>query len=264
MSKWNNIKVKAAPMIAGVLLLSALAFVEHQNAVTVIQDVDVRVKGSDDAQFINEQAIRQDLLDRGASLVGAAMPDVDLVGLEDQLKAIPSVKEAVVYHTMDGVLHAEVTQRNAIVRILDPSDNGYYIDQDGWCMPLSSEYTPSVLIVKTDKAEPFVGKGVQHVLASDSMRAISIADEAFSVASVIANDSFWSKMIDHAMVNRDGQFQLVPRVGGQRIIIGEPEKLQGDLAKLKTFYKEGMGQAGWRTYKKIDLRFVDQIVCTKK
>lgn len=250
--------------MASVLLITALAFVEHKNATTVIKDVNVRLKGPAEIQFIDRAEIRQSLLDRGASLVGASIPDIDLVGLEDQLKAIPSVKEAVVYHTMDGVLHAEVTQRKAIVRMLDGNNNGFYIDEDGWCMPLSKEYTPSVLIVKSMDSEPYVGHGVQHVLREDSLMSSSYADEAYKLASIIEGQPFWKSMIDHAVVDAKGQFQLIPRVGGQRILIGAPEDLALQLEKLRSFYNDGMDQAGWRTYKQIDLRFADQIVCTKK
>lgn len=264
MSKWKNIKNKLGSVLGIVALLSALAFVEHKNAVTVIQDVDVHLSGSADAQFINEQSIRQDLLDRGSAVVGASLTDIDLVGLEEQLTAIPSVKNAIVYHTMDGTLHADITQRNAIVRIIDGNNRGFYIDADGWCMPLSDEYTPSVMVVKCNRAEPYVGQGVQHVMRSDSLRELSIADEAFRVATTIQGDPFWRHMIDHAVVDDKGQFELIPRVGGHRILIGEPEELQNDLAKLRTFYKDGVDQSGWRAYKKIDLRFADQVVCTKK
>ncbi len=43
-----------------------------------------------------------------------------------------------------------------------------------------------------------------------------------------------------------------------------PEDLPRQLAKLKAFYEDGIDQVGWRAYTKVDLRFGDQIVCTKK
>ncbi len=264
MSKWNQIWNKLGTIVSVFLLLTALAFVEHKNARTIIDDVDVMISGSHEAQFISAQEIRQDLLNRGASLVGATLPDIDLIGLEDQLKAIPSVKDAVVYHTMDGILHADIEQRNPVVRLIDADDRGFYVDQEGWSMPLSTEYTPSVLIVKSARSEPYVGQGVQHVLDDDSTMSVSFADESYRIAKVISADPFWKHMIDHAVVDSKGQFILVPRVGGHRIRIGDHDKLANDLAKLRTFYKEGIDQSGWRRYSTIDLRFADQIVCTKK
>ena len=264
MSKWNVIKSKIGFAGAILVLLSTLAFVEQQNTATVCEALSIHVSGAEGAHFISEQRIRQELLDRGAAVVGASLVDLDIIGLEEQLKSIPSVKEANVYHTMDGTLHAELVQRVPIVRIMDGQGNGYYVDADGYCMPLSEVYTPSVFLVQTAGEEPYVGRGVMHVMQDEDLMKLSIADEAFRVATVIEGDEFWKRMFDHAAVSADGTFQLVPRVGGHRILIGEPGQLHIHLAKLRAFYEGGIDQVGWRAYKQIDLRFADQIVCTKK
>jgi cell division protein FtsQ len=46
--------------------------------------------------------------------------------------------------------------------------------------------------------------------------------------------------------------------------IGDGSRLQQRLAKLKDFYAQGIPQADWRRYSTIDLRFDDQVVCTKR
>jgi len=264
MSKWKAIKSKIGFAAAIVVLLSTLAFVEQQHASAICERLSVHVSGAEGAHFISEQSIRQELMDRGAAVVGASLVDMDIMGLEEQLKSIPSVKEANVYHTMDGTLHAELVQRVPIVRVMDGQGSGYYVDADGYCMPLSETYTPSVFLIKTPKTEPYVGLGVMHVTQDDSLMQLSIADEAFRIATVIEGDEFWKRMFDHAAVSADGTFQLIPRVGGHKILIGDPDQLRVHLAKLKAFYEEGIDQVGWRAYKQIDLRFADQIVCTKK
>jgi cell division protein FtsQ len=71
-------------------------------------------------------------------------------------------------------------------------------------------------------------------------------------------------MIDQIVVTVDGEFQLVPRIGGQRVLIGDGSQLEQRLAKLKLFYEKGIPLADWRRYERIDLRFADQIVCTKR
>jgi cell division protein FtsQ len=53
-------------------------------------------------------------------------------------------------------------------------------------------------------------------------------------------------------------------VGGQRILIGDGTQLESRFSKLRIFYEKGMPQADWRRYARIDLRFADQIVCTKR
>ena len=65
-------------------------------------------------------------------------------------------------------------------------------------------------------------------------------------------------------MNADGEFELVPRVGSQRILLGDGSALEQRFEKLRLFYRDGMPKADWRRYAKIDLRFADQIVCTKR
>jgi cell division protein FtsQ len=84
------------------------------------------------------------------------------------------------------------------------------------------------------------------------------------LALQIGGDPFWSAMIDQIVVTVDGEFQLVPRIGGQRVLIGDGSQLEQRLAKLKLFYEKGIPLADWRRYERIDLRFADQIVCTKR
>lgn len=264
MSKWSNIRRKVGFALSIVVLLVALGFVEQQNASKFCTEIDVHIEGTDGNHFISESGLKQELLDRGAAVLGAKLQDIDLLGLEDQLMAIPAVKDANVFYTMDGKLHARVKSRDAIVRIMDANGSGFYIDKDGWCMPLSDEHSPSVFIVRTNSVEPYVGQGVVHVMQNDSLMERSIADEAFRVATVIERNELWTRLFDHAQVDDKGVFNLIPRVGGHRIVVGEAQDLDLQLEKLKAFYEKGIDQVGWRAYSKIDLRFADQIVCTKK
>ena len=66
------------------------------------------------------------------------------------------------------------------------------------------------------------------------------------------------------VVTAEGDFELVPRIGGQRILLGDGTELAQRFEKLRIFYEQGIPQAGWRNYARIDLRYADQVVCTKR
>ena len=42
------------------------------------------------------------------------------------------------------------------------------------------------------------------------------------------------------------------------------DNAENKLAKLEVFYKEAMMKSGWEKYKIINLKFKNQVVCTKK
>ena len=60
---------------------------------------------------------------------------------------------------------------------------------------------------------------------------------------------------------------LVPRVGEQKIIFGSAlsnEEVKVKFRKLADFYKEGIPYEGWSTYDCFNLKYENQVVCSKK
>jgi len=58
--------------------------------------------------------------------------------------------------------------------------------------------------------------------------------------------------------------KLVPVVGDNTIIFGEFDAMEEKFEKLTTYYREGAGKAGWIPYSTIDLRYQNQVICSKK
>jgi cell division protein FtsQ len=48
------------------------------------------------------------------------------------------------------------------------------------------------------------------------------------------------------------------------VLLGDGSALAERFGKLRIFYEKGIPKADWRRYGRIDLRFADQIVCTKR
>lgn len=248
--------------VIGVIL--ALGFVERTADRTPINALQVTVEGGEGVHFIDEVAVRREIMDHGGSVLGSRTADVDVTRIESGLRSIPSVAAAEVYHTMDGVLHARVSQRVPIVRVFNQDGSSFYIDKNGWTMPTSASYTARVPVVTGHLDEPGAAHGVYFVHASDSLKRHFLSDEIHRLAVFIAADPFWAAMVDQVIVNPDGEFELVPRVGAQCVLLGDASVLDQRFAKLRIFYEKGIARSDWRRYARIDLRFADQVVCTKR
>lgn len=264
MKKFKRILRITGMMAAIIGVLLALGFVERTADRTPISDLQVRVDGVEGMHFIDERAIRREVLDQGTAVMGAATGEVDVPAIEQRLRAIPSVQKAEVFHTMDGVLHVHVKQREPIVRVFNADGKSFYIDKQGWTMPTSANYTARVLVVTGALNEPGATAGVRSVFESDSVEHRFHSDDIHRLAMFIRKDPFWNALIDQVVVTADGEFELIPRVGNNRILIGDGTAMEQRFEKLRLFYQEGMPQADWRRYARIDLRFADQIVCTKR
>ncbi|MEO8589726.1 MAG: hypothetical protein ABI432_10185 [Flavobacteriales bacterium] len=257
--------LRVAGMVSAIIgVVLALGFVERTADRTPISDLQVHVDGAEGMHFIDDRAVRREVLDQGAEVMGAATGEVDVPLIEERLRSIPCVAKAEVYHTMDGVLHVQVKQREPIVRVFNTDGSSFYIDKQGWTMPTNPNYTARVLVVTGALNEPGATNGVRSVYESDSVQHRFRSDDIHRLVLFIQKDPFWNALIDQVVVTANGDFELIPRVGGQRVLLGDGTALEQRFEKLRLFYEEGMPQASWRSYARIDLRFADQIVCTKR
>lgn len=63
-------------------------------------------------------------------------------------------------------------------------------------------------------------------------------------------------------MNKSGDMELIPRIGSHTIIFGKAEDIDIKFRKLKAMYRV-FNKIGWNLYKSINLKFKDQVICTK-
>jgi cell division protein FtsQ len=57
--------------------------------------------------------------------------------------------------------------------------------------------------------------------------------------------------------------ELTPTVGNHQIILGKIADYRENLNKLQLFYEKGLAEVGWNRYSVINLKYKNQVVCTK-
>lgn len=264
MKKAKRLLRPIGAVLAVMAIVVALGFVERNVDRTPVSDLKIVVKGAEGVHFVDEAMVRRTVLDQGTSVMGAPLGELDLQAIEERLRNDPSVASAEVYHTMDGVLHVGVEQREPVVRVFNQDGTSFYIDAEGWTMPTNANYTARVLVVTGALNEPGARDGVRSVYGPDSMQQVLLSDDIHRLALHIRKDPLWNALIDQVVVDPFGDFELVPTVGAQRVMLGDCTELAQRFEKLRLFYLKGIPQADWRRYARIDLRFADQVVCTKR
>jgi len=71
-------------------------------------------------------------------------------------------------------------------------------------------------------------------------------------------------MIEQLYINKKSEFELIPKIGNHTILFGDIKEMKDKFEKLIAFYKQGISKSGWNKYKTINLKFKNQVVCTKK
>lgn len=83
----------------------------------------------------------------------------------------------------------------------------------------------------------------------------------------VEKDDFWRSEVVQiaARTTSSGalEVELVPRSGHYTILFGRVEEVERKFGKLMKFYRNGLRDIGWDTYRVIDVRFSDQVICKK-
>ena len=133
-------------------------------------------------------------------------------------------------------------------------------------MPLSNNYTARVLVANGDINEPYQLNYSTDIISSskkDELNRHCVLCDIYNIAKFIYNDEFWRSQIEQIYV-RNGEYKLIPRVGSQVVLFGGINNLEEKFIKLEALYKQGFSQVGWNKYKTINLKYTNQIICTKK
>ena len=89
-------------------------------------------------------------------------------------------------------------------------------------------------------------------------------DKVFILASKIFNDPFLKTHIVEIQQNLDESFVLNSRVLDFEILLGGIDDLDKKISNLKAFYQKAKKDNVLNTYKRVNLQFENQVVCTKK
>jgi cell division protein FtsQ len=205
--------------------------------------------------FIERDEVDNILLESTGSIVGRNLEDINIHKLENILKANPFIEYAKVFADMNGVVQVDIRQRKPLIRIINMANVNFYIDENGFKIPLSDNYTARVLVANGLINEDFSGK--VDTLSSQ------LARDLYRTARFIQQDTLWNDQIEQIFVNLKGDIEVVPRIGDHKIILGTADSLETKFRNLLVFYKKAIPKVGWETYKSINLKYANQIICEK-
>ena len=253
-------------LVAG--LTTIFAFVQKQENDLLCTKVNISIVHDpmQENYFVNEDAIRQLIAQRFGQVENTSLKNINVNYLERLMYSNPWVERANVYLSIDGVVDIEIEQRQPILRIINTDGETYYMDTNGKLMLWSPDFTPRMLIASGNIKEKYAEWSkipVSQLINNDTLKTLTMLDDLYTMARFILADEFWSAHIEQIYVNTLGEIELVPKVGDHKIIFGSSDEMAEKFWKLKTFYKEGLNYTGWDNYDTLNLKFNNQVVCTK-
>lgn len=214
--------------------------------------------------FISVEDVEVFLRQHNLHPVGKQWKDVDLGKMEEKLDMIPVIKKSSVYRNLDGKLSVDIEQRNPIVRIMNANGTQFYLDEEGYQMPLSENYTPRVPVVTGYINDPATRYSAPEIAKNETLAQTVKSDEIYELVRWIRKNDFWNAQVQQIHFNVYHEIELIPTLGDHIIELGTMENFEKKLNKLKIFYTEGLNHTDWNAYDTINIKFKNQIICTKK
>jgi cell division protein FtsQ len=196
-----------------------------------------------DNNFLTHSMVNKLLIQNKEIVKNQAKSKLNLYGLENKVLNNPYVESAAVFLTIDGELKATIKQRTPVARIILKNDS-YYIDKQGVKVPLSEIYSARVLLIL----------GVENEVE---------ISEILPLISFILKDDFLQKEIVGIEKSAENEYQFAVRSGNYKIDFGNLSEIDLKFKKLKAFYNITFEDKSIESYKAINLKYHNQVVCTK-
>lgn len=264
MKRWLKIALLSVFLVGiGALLIAA----NNAQKNSSVEQPDIHPHVSGDNAFLSEEEVLSRLKRKGLVYPGQRKGDLLMDSIEHFIAAMPEVKSVTVSSKLGGSWKIELWVRKPIARIQNNFDETYYLDEDGKAMPLSDNYVARVLVVTGDLPDRMSDETYDDIINNDSLISIRKIDDVYRISNYVCNDPLMQSLIGQIHRKSNGDFVLVPIVGGQKIIFGSAYS-EGEVAdkfkKLKILYKEALPYEGWNKYSEISLKYDKQIVCKTK
>lgn len=238
-------------LLTAVLVISAIEYKQT----STIKTVDISIEPLGDTTLLIQQGDVMLSLDRrfGYRFDERPIKAVDVERIERVLEEEPFIKDADVYINAANIIKIFITQRQPILRVIDKNRLNYYLDEEGFKMPLSKHFTTRTLVA-TGNIPPHVPDFLE--------REKHVLKDLFALTQMILADDFWSTMIEQVYISNSGDFVFVPMIGDQRIIFGKIQDAEEKFRNLKAFYDRAVPVYGWKKYQTINLKFKGQVICS--
>ena len=224
-----------------VIVIFLYVFSSIKSGSKLISGVSINFIGSNNL-FISKANIDKLLIQNNEYIECVSKDVLDLKALELNISSNDMVEKSEVYINIDGELVIDVKQRKPYARVV--SNSSYYIDSHGRKMPLSFDHSARVLLI--------------YGLTNESK-----IDKVFKLIKAINGDEFLSFYVTDISIDINNEISLQIRNSDFKVLVGDLNNLDQKMRNFKAFYQKAYKDGILKNYKKVNLQYNNQVICTK-
>jgi len=237
--------IVVALMTIGYLVFSASYF-RKLSRNKLCESFEVVIADSNRVQFVLTRDIERLVKRHNLHPVGKSFGDINTLAIRDTILTNQLVESAEVYTTPAGGIVAAIRQRQPVIRVITSQGRSYYVDQERRIMPVTPAFTVYV---------PVVTGAVTETMARE---------ELYDFAMFLQRNADWDAWIEQIEVRSNDDVVLIPRAGDFSIVMGSLKDYPVKLSTFIRFVDQGLNVLGWNRYSEINLKYENQVVCTRK
>lgn len=239
------LSILSVVLIAGYLAFSLMGMTDRHEDTRICQGVDLHITDSLHFDMIDEEMILSLLKEKMLNPVGKPLDRVDVMAIESALSQHPLVGSAQCYKTGGDKVRINLSSKIPMVRVLNIYGQDFYVDSRGEIL------TQHSLAVQLPVATGYIDRRFA-------------SEDLLEVVRAIDDSEFWKAQVEQIDVTKEGQIQLVPRVGDHLLVLGTADDVESKLDRLMNFYEKGLDNVGWNKYRTISVAYDNQVVCKKR
>lgn len=228
---------------------------------TPLKGVNIQLERSHANGFVQKDS----LLASAESICGLArhnkIADIDLLRVERLLADNPWIEEGSAYIDLDEHLIVKAREYEPVLRVYGSDGRSVYVTAEGKILPSSPYYTPHLIIASGHFTLPSPNRQA-HV--SDTNYCNTGIAEALAIAQAVESDEYLAGHVGQIYKNADNDFELAVNNLPAKVVIGDLTDLGHKLARLRTLLERYINTEELLGYKSLNLKYKNQIVCTKK
>ena len=238
----KNIVINLQLLAILILVVFLYSFASNRNDKRKIAKPEIELLNSE-SPFVTHEMVNNLLKDNFGGSFSIQKDRVNLKKIEQNINKHNLIENSQVFLSVNGSFKTVIKQKIPIARVFY-NNASFYIDYKGNKMPLSDNFTARVPLVYGDINSRYN----QNFVA---------------LLQTIYQDDFLKKNIIGLKIASDGSIIMKNRNYSYDIVFGRAIEIDKKFNNYKAFFQKAVQDTLIDNYKKVNLKFTKQVVCTK-
>lgn len=244
-----------------ILVVVCVVYANISRGKSEINGLSTQIEYNGGDTLVNAATIEELVISKIPNINIMTVNDIDRKYIENVVEQNPYIESVDISVSIKGTIQINAVQRMPIVRIIQNSKQ-FYLDNNGKYMPTGRINNQNVII-----ASGYIMGTISDTLDMNKKNIGTTNNDFYRIYKLtnylLQHDNL-KPLFDQIYICANGDIELVPKIGNHIVVIGDLNNLDEKFENLFAVYNKGFSNTGWNYYKKINLKYKNQVVCTKK